>query len=141
MDTTKAKARTPEEIRDAARAEIPGLVTIHKRLGELYDELCRTPEFRRRRKLKDEDPAAWELNAVYWLAATLCKDDVGGALRDAIAHLRKDTSPAGWASEPSRSRKAFAEQKAREAREAKKEAREALGAVFGHISEALIPPS
>jgi hypothetical protein len=113
------KPRTPEEIRDAARAELPALVAIRKRLAALYEELRRTPEYQRRCQLEDDDPAAWPLDATYWLASSLCDDDLGKPLRNVIKHLRDDTSPQRWADAPARSKRRAEMMKARDAKEAK----------------------
>ena len=108
----KKPTRTPEEIRDAARAELPALRTLSRRFAELYRELRRTPQYQRRLELVDNEDDArppaelFKLNRVFWLAATLgggCSPDLS-VLTECVDELDKSTDPERWASDPARSR-------------------------------------
>ncbi len=129
MATKARTTRTPEEIRDEARAELPGLVAASRRLRALSREIEKTPEYRRRLALVDREneerpPAAlFELNRVFGLAGALTSDLVEGEtdLEQFISNLDRCTEIKAWRDDPRRSKAAHARQRREWAADRKRE--------------------
>lgn len=98
---TRAKARTPEEIRDLVRAEVPALVAMHKRFVGFLEELNRTSEYRHWSAHYEDDGWDDSEEALRWegvtnLCAALAELTGDSSPKGVLHFLRRATNPKAW---------------------------------------------